>query len=156
MKKFIVPLLITLMFVSLLSQVIAIEKIKPDPKAIDLLNKLLAALSIEDPDARLQAVIPLVHKSMLTADGKDLDSDTKQFSYKKAYQNVGCYKQPVEISQVHKGNTYTIGWEETAETGRTDKYFVKKKDGVNGMPAPIHVFWPENGGDPKIVNMGSL
>ncbi|MEQ8223383.1 MAG: hypothetical protein ABRQ37_13825, partial [Candidatus Eremiobacterota bacterium] len=71
-----------------------IEKISPDEKAIDLLNRFLAALSIEDEQQRLEAVIPLVHKSLLTPDGKDLDNDTKPYSYKKAYENVGCYKQP--------------------------------------------------------------
>ncbi len=133
-----------------------IEKIAPDEKAIDLLDRFLAALSIEDAEKRLEAVIPLVHKSLLTADGKDLDNDIKPYSYKKAYENVGCYKQPVEIYEVHKGNTYTVGYGPTAEKGRTDKYFINKKEGVAGRPAPIHIFWPSDGGEPKIINMGSL
>ncbi len=133
-----------------------IEKIAPDEKAIALLDRFLAALSIEDPEKRLEAVIPLVHKSLLTQDGKDLDNDTKPYSYKKACQNAGCYKQPVEIYEVHKGNTYTVGYGPTAEKGRTDKYFINKKEGVAGRPAPIHIFWPSDGGEPKIINMGSL
>jgi len=150
---------LVLVFFFLLStfySALAIEKISPDPKGIDLLNSLLAALSIEDEEKRLNAVIPLVHKSLLTSDGKDLDNDIKPYSYKKAYENAGCYKQPVEIYEVHKGNTTTIGYGPTAEKGRTDKYFINKKEGVAGRPAPIHIFWPADGGDPKVVNMGSL
>lgn len=134
----------------------AIEKIDPDPKASALCESFLKACQIEDPQARLAAIIPLVHKSMLTRDGKDLDRNTKDFSYKKACGAAKLYALPVQISEVHKGNVTTIGFKETAETGRTDKYFVAKKDGVQGRPAPLHVFWPQNGGEPKLVNFGSL
>ncbi|MDQ7823452.1 MAG: hypothetical protein RDV48_11700 [Candidatus Eremiobacteraeota bacterium] len=134
----------------------AVEKIRPDQRAVELIDRLLAALSIQDPDERLRAVIPLVHRSMLTEDGKDLDRDTKDFSYKKACQNVGFYRYPADIKEVHKGNVYTIGWKETAEKGRTDRYFIRKKPGASGVPAPLSVFLPENGGPPKIVDMGSL
>jgi len=133
----------------------AVEKIEPDPAAEALLNQLLQALQIEDPDKRLAAVIPLVHKSLLTSNGKDLARSTKDFSYKKACAGAKLYKQPVEITEVHKGKVMAIGFQETAETGRTDKYFLAKKAGVGGLPAPIHVFW-DSQGKPKIVNMGSL
>jgi len=132
------------------------ENIDPDPEAVQLINDFLGALSIEDDTERLQAVIPLVHKSLLTRDGDDLDRDTKEFSYKKAYSNVKFYSQPADITEVRKGTPTTVGWEETAEAGRVDKYFIDKKDGVDGMPAPIEVFWPEDGGPPKIYYMGSL
>jgi len=49
-----------------------------------------------------------------------------------------------------------VGFRETAESGRTDKYFVTKKAGVPGLPAPLHVFWPSDGGAPKLINIGSL
>jgi hypothetical protein len=134
----------------------AIEKISPDANAVQVLNRFLQAISLADDHARLAAVVPLVHKSLLTADGTDLDRDTKEFSYKKAWQNVKFYQVPAGITQVHKGNVLTVGFRETAERGRVDKYFVAKKPGINGMPAPIHIFFPENGSAPKIINMGSL
>lgn len=133
----------------------AIQKISPDPAAVEVLNQLLQGLLLADPNARLQAVLPLVHKSMLTPDGKDLDRNTKEFSYKKAAQGAQFYALPVEIYEVHQGNVTTIGFKETAETGRTDKYFLAKKSGIPGRPAPIHIFW-DTQGKPKVVNMGSL
>lgn len=153
---FILILILSLYLLNAFIHVAAIEKISPDPKGTELVNNLLKALSIEDPEERLKAVIPLVHKSLLTSDGQDLSRDTKDFSYKKAYNNVKFYQIPVSIYQVHKGNVMTIGFQETAERGRIDKYFVNKKPGVNGRPAPIHVFWPDGGGAPSVVNMGSL
>jgi hypothetical protein len=134
----------------------AAEKIPPDERAVKLLNDFMAALAIPDSEAREQAVVPLVHKSLLTADGKRLDDNTRPFSYKKACQNAKFYQHPVKIKYVLKGGVYTIGFGDTAERGRTDRYFLEKKEGVAGMPAPILVFWPDSGGDPKITNMGSL
>ncbi len=146
-----VPLLL-----SLAGPARAIEKIPPDPKAVTLVNALLSALSLPDEAARLKAVLPLVHKSLKTADGADLDANIKRFSYAKASAGAGRYAQPAVIHEVHKGNTLTVGFKETAEKGRKDKYFVKKKEGSTGMPAPIVVFWPEGGGEPVVLDMGSL
>jgi hypothetical protein len=133
-----------------------IQKIEPDPKAVKLCTDLLAALTLEGEAARLKAVLPLLHKSLLTADGKDLDPMVRNFSYKKAVTGAPLYKQPADIFEVHKGNDSTVGFGATAERGRTDKYFVNKKDGQPGRPAPLHVFWPNGGGEPKLVNIGSL
>ncbi|MBI2267285.1 MAG: hypothetical protein HYU64_19325 [Armatimonadetes bacterium] len=154
--RFLTVLSVLLLAIFFVYEARSIEKISPDPRGVALVDELVKALSVSDENARLNAVLPLVHKSLLSRDGKDLDRNVKEFSYKKAYQNVKFYKQPVEIHEVHKGNVMTIGFKETAERGRRDKYFIKKKDGINGMPAPIHIFWPENGGDPKVVDMGSL
>lgn len=156
MKKIIITGLVFAFILMAVAHSMAIEKISPDPKGVELVNKLLSALSISDGDERMKAVVPLVHKSMLTGDGRELDRNTRDFSYKKACSNVKFYEQPARVTQVHKGNTYTIGFAETAEKGRSDKYFIAKKPGVAGMPAPVIIFWPENGGEPKVVNMGSL
>ncbi|MBI2264924.1 MAG: hypothetical protein HYU64_07100 [Armatimonadetes bacterium] len=154
--RFLVTAAVLLLAASFVFEARGIEKISPDPKGVALVDELVKALSIADADARVKALLPLVHKSLLSRDGKDLDWNVKDYSYKKAWQNVKFYKQPVEIHEVHKGNVFTIGFRETAERGRGDKYFIKKKEGINGMPAPISIFWPENGGDPKVIDMGSL
>lgn len=66
------------------------------------------------------------------------------------------YKVPVEITRVAPGNERTIGFRDTAERGRVDRYFVAKRRGVSGLPAPLHVFFPADGGAPSVVDMGSL
>ncbi|HMV44625.1 MAG TPA: hypothetical protein PK079_17290 [Leptospiraceae bacterium] len=151
MKKFILYCLVITVL-----PVFSIEKIEPDPKALKLVSDFMNALTIADEAERLQAILPLVHDSLKTKDKKDLFSSVKQFSYKRAVDMIKLYKAPAEVSEVHKGAVSTIGYKELAEKGRRDKYFVKKKEGVNGMPAPIHVFIPENGGEPKIYDFGSL
>lgn len=135
---------------------LAIEKVSPDPRGTELCTKFLEALLIPDPDARLKAVLPLLHASMKTSDGKDLEPNVKGFSYKKACSGAQFYQVPAVITEVHKGRDTTIGFGPTAQAGRTDKYFVAKKDGVAGRPAPLHVFFPADGGAPTLVNIGSL
>jgi len=140
----------------LCGRVLAIEKIEPDPKGVKLCVDFMAALAIEDDAKRLEAVIPFLHKTLLTDDGKALKRDVKRFSYRKAYTDVKHYKQPAEITEVHKGTEHTVGSGEQAEKGRADKYFVAKKDPELGRPAPLHVFWPSDGGAPKLINIGGL
>ncbi|MCA9544899.1 MAG: hypothetical protein KC613_10930 [Myxococcales bacterium] len=134
----------------------AIEKIPPEAKAVEIITQFLNAARIEDEGKRLQAVLPLLHKSMKSADGKDLPPNVKRYSYKKACDGAKFYQVPAKIFEVHKGNTVTVGFKETAEKGRTDKYFVEKKAGIAGRPAPLHVFFPADGGAPTLINIGSL
>lgn len=131
----------------------AVDKVSPDPRGVKLVNALIVALQMPDENARLAAIIPLVHKSLLTNDGKDLMSSVKQFSYRKAVGNAGQYTVPLTITEVHRGNTFTIGFKSTAQSGHTDKYFVAQK---SSRPAPVGVFFPADGGEPTIVNFGSL
>ncbi len=141
---------------ALCGRALGVEKIEPDPKGVKLVTDFMAALAIEDAAKRLEAVIPLLHKTLLTEDGKDLTPDVKRFSYNKACTNAKHYKQPAEVTEVHKGMESTVGFGKTAEKGRSDKYFVAKKDPTLGRPAPLHVFWPSDGGAPKLINIGSL
>ena len=88
---------------------LAIEKIEPDPAAAKLVGEFMNALTIADEAERLQAILPLVHDSLKTKDKKDLFSNVKQFSYKRAVNMIKLYKNPVELGNVHKGSVSTIG-----------------------------------------------
>ncbi len=134
----------------------AIEKSTPDPAGVQVLNSFLSSLATPQEPARENAVLPFVHKSLLSKDGKGLAPNIKNFSYKKASANLKFYKVPAEVTEVHKGNTVTVGFKETAETGHRDKYFINKIDPKNGRPAPIIIFFPQGGGSPKVIDFGSL
>lgn len=128
-----------------------------DPRAEKLLNDFLATLTGQaDYDAAAKAAVPYLHKSVLSADGKDVSMDLRQFSFKKAWQNAKFYAQPVKITRIRKTTISAIGYAESAEKGKVTDYFVGKKEGVNGMPAPVKIFFPADGGAPKISYVGSL
>jgi len=80
-----------------------IEKMPPDGKAVALITELLKALATENEAARIKAVVPLVHKSLLTADGKDLARNIKDYSFKKASPAAKLYVHPAKIQEVHNG-----------------------------------------------------
>ena len=133
----------------------AVTKVDPDPQAVKLVRQFMKALHLQDPIKREARVSKYLHKSLLTSDQK-LTASIKNYSFKKACDNVKFYEVPARITEVHRGREVTIGFKETAERGRIDKYFVAKRDGVAGLPAPLHVFWPQGGGAPTLVNIGSL
>ena len=127
-----------------------------DPRAVRLLNDFMQALSVEDPGASARALLPFVHASLKSAAGDDLSRDLLQFGHKKAHANARHYAVPVQVTRVRTTSTTGIGFGDTAEAGRVDDYFIAKRAGVNGMPAPVKVFFPADGGAPLVSYMGSL
>lgn len=129
-----------------------------DARAEKLLNDFLAALtsSPDNMDAAVKAALPYLHKSLLAPGGGDVSSDLRRFSFKKAWENARFYAQPVKITRIRRTGLSAIGFRETAEKGKVSDYFVAKKEGASGMPAPVKIFFPEGGGDPKISYVGSL
>lgn len=131
----------------------------PDAQAVLLINRCFEILQNPNEAERLQQVQDVVHASLLFTDRNgqtDLIRNVKEFSYLKAIQNVQAYDYPVKITEVQRGLEVTVGTGTAAERGRTDKYFIAKRSGVAGLPAPIIVFFPENKGKPTITNFGSL
>jgi hypothetical protein len=129
-----------------------------DARAEKLLNDFLAALtgSPDNMDAAIKAALPHLHKSLLAPGGGDVSSDLRRFSFKKAWENAKFYAQPVKITRIRRTGTSAIGFRETAEKGKVTDYFIAKKEGTSGMPAPVKIFFPEGGGEPKISYVGSL
>lgn len=129
-----------------------------DARAEKLLNDFLAALNAhpDNMDAAVKAALPYLHKSLLAPGGGDVTGDLRNFSFKKAWSNAKFYAQPVKITRIRRTGLSAIGFRETAEKGKVSDYFVGKKEGVNGMPAPVKIFFPEGGGEPKISYVGSL
>lgn len=128
-----------------------------DAAAEQLLSATLVALQQNrDEDAAAHALLPYVHRSLLDASGGQLTTDVRQFSFKKAFGAAQLYVVPVKITRVRPSNVTAIGFGPTAERGRSIDYFVAKRDGQPGMPAPVTVFFPDSGGPPKVTYLGSL
>lgn len=100
-------------------------------------------------------MLPFVHKSMLGPSG-GLSDDVRRFSFKKAFGAAPLYAVPVVVTRVRPSNTTAIGLGPTGERGRSVDYFVAKRPGQVGMPAPVTVFFPESGAPPSIAYVGSL
>ncbi len=126
---------------------------------IKVLNQYLKILS-ESPTLEdcTKNIYPLLGGGLLSSDGKKVSSDTIQFSLKKDYNNVKFYSVPAEITRIQLNKNSYDGFEKTYIEGDIYKIWVKKKEGVAGMPAPIPVIVPKNDPEhPKVIStIGSL
>ena len=129
-----------------------------DEQASQLLNAFMVALLIADFDASAEAVFPLTHRSNYNLEQNKLSRDLLDFSFKKAHTHAKFYQVPVVVTRVQELKTTEIGHPNynSYEKGSERKYWIAKKLGINGMPAPIAIFFPADGGEPKISYMGSL
>ena len=126
---------------------------------IKVLNQYLKILS-ESPTLEdcAKNIYPLLGGGLLSSDGKKVSSDTIQFSLKRDYNNVKFYSVPAEITRIQLNKNSYDGFEKTYIEGDIYKIWVKKKEGVAGMPAPIPVIVPKNDPEhPKVIStIGSL
>lgn len=127
----------------------------PDAAAVEALNKLMTALLIEDTEQSVKESVKYLHKSLLNKAGDDVSADLRRFGFKKAHDNAKLYGSPVKVQRVRATGATSIGFKETAEKGKVFDYLIEKKDG-KGLPAPVKIFFPEAGGDPKIAYLGGL
>ena len=159
MKKMIPALIaITAMLMQFVSYGQDIPVNKFDQRGIEAINKFMAALSdnaSNEQDAA-KAAMPFIHRSEYDKSGTNLMRDRLDFSFKKAWQNVNFYRAPVSITRIQKQNLTAIGFGATAQAGTSYKVWIAKKEGVNGMPAPLSVFFPADGSAPTLHSYGSL
>ncbi|MCB1321348.1 MAG: hypothetical protein KDK34_13905 [Leptospiraceae bacterium] len=129
-----------------------------DERAVAVINQFMEALMSGDFDSSAKAVLPFVHASLQTADRSSMDQDTLNYQFKKAQANAQFYRVPVQITRVQELRTTEIGHPSRGnyQKGTERKYWIAKKEGQAGLPAPLVVFFPEDGGQPTISYMGSL
>ena len=159
MKKTLVFLFVfTAMFIQTLSKAQDIPIDQFDKAGVVTLNGFIKAIMDNQGDemAAAKAALSYVHKSEYDASGTNLLKDRLDFSFKKAWQNAKFYKNPIVITRVQKQNLTGIGFKTTAQLGTSYKVWIAKNDGVAGLPAPLHIFFPADGSAPKLHNYGSL
>jgi hypothetical protein len=127
-----------------------------DQRGVVCLQNFINSLLETDFNVAAQKAMQQIHKSDYAKDGSSLKQDRLNFSFKKAWQNAKFYANPIKITRVQKTSLSGIGFKETAQAGTSYKVWIGKKQGVNGMPAPIYVFFPADGGEPKVHDYGSL
>lgn len=123
------------------------------------LNGYAEALSAETLEKCAEAFIKVAGGSLVNDSGENLRPTIMQFSLKKDFSNFKFYAMPLEITRVNKKQTNGDGYGASAIKGTAYKIWLKKKAGVNGMPAPVSIVVPEGHPTiktPKVVGIGSL
>ena len=96
---------------------------------------------------------------LVNPNGTLLRNSVKPYSLTKDFNNIKFYKVPVEIIRVAKTKTGQAGYGVSALSGDWYKIYIAKKDGVSGMPAPVHIVYPKNHKyikTPKVIQGGSF
>ncbi len=123
--------------------------------AIYMLNEFLSILQNNNFNNAAKKSVPLMHRSLLTSNQKDLDGDTKRFSFKKAFTNAKNYNFPVAVTRIDKLKTTEIGHGKNYDAGVEYKIWIAKKES-KGYSAPIVLFFKNGSDNPKISYVGSI
>jgi hypothetical protein len=130
----------------------------PDERGLEKIKQFME-ISMSTPDineaGKKLVAAKVVHSSKVDKnDNTKLNPDSLRFAFKKAHGNVKMYD--LRVTRTVLTGTSAVGFGPTAQKGKLYKYFIAKKEGVNGMPAPIQVFYPEDGSEPVVYDFGSF
>jgi len=128
------------------------EKVMVNAQIRGFLSSVLQILLLEDEAQSAASLVPFLHKSLLSQDGKTLNASVRDFGFKKDRGNAVFYKVPVDVVKTEKVQEGLNG-----EEGTVWKYFIARKDENTGMPAPMKIFVPKDTSEqPKICYLGNL
>ncbi len=107
--------------------------------------KLLATYEVENAAWR---AAPFLHRSLLQ--GEMMQPQFKQHNFYTAHQRFRTYRQPVNFIKTQNTNRTAIGSLRDRDEGEEYVYTLEKSVENGGMPGTVRVFFPKNGGGPKI------
>ncbi|MEK7255410.1 MAG: hypothetical protein AAB316_11740 [Bacteroidota bacterium] len=114
-----------------------------------LLNEFFKLLTSSEVENAAWRAAPFFHRSLL-ANGA-IQPQFKQNNFYPAHRQVRSYKMPVHFSQIKSTNRTAIGSLRDRDEGEEFVYTLEKVNDSGGMPGMVRVFFPKNGGEPKIT-----
>lgn len=135
---------------------IPVSELPTEVKAV--LDEYVKILSeSKDLDECAERFLAIAGGGLVNPEGTALRSSVKPYSLKKDFDNIKFYKVPVVITRVAKTKTGQSGYGASALAGDWYKVYIAKKG--EGMPAPVHIVFPENHAtikSPKVIQGGSF
>ncbi|MBI1225915.1 MAG: hypothetical protein GC192_11825 [Bacteroidetes bacterium] len=108
--------------------------------------KLLATYEVENAAWR---AAQFLHRSLLQ--GEMMQPQFKQNNFYRAHQRFRSYKTPISFVKSQPTNRTAIGSLRDRDEGEEIVYTLEKTVDNGGMPGTVRVFFPKNGGGPKIT-----
>lgn len=124
---------------------------KKDTAAIALINNLFALFESLDEETCAQMAISIVHQSLVKA--QQLDASFRKYKFSKAYHNAPLYISPVQVEGIKPTGRKSMGLRDQKEAGEEVMYEVARKKDIGALPGHVRIFFPANGGLPKISNL---
>lgn len=122
-----------------------------DAPAHELISRFVNQLLHNDVESAARAVMPLLHRSLLRQ-GVILP-DFRKNNLDLAHERIRLYRLPVVIIDKKSTNRNAIGVLADKEHGAEWMYSIAKIQDTGGLPAYIRVFFPQNGGEPRITGI---
>lgn len=107
-------------------------------------------------DECAQNFVAVAGGGLVNEDGSSLRSSVQPYSLKKDFDNIKFYANPIQITRVNVSESQTSGFGASAITGKIYKVWIAKANGQAGLPAPVSIMLPNNGGEAKVVGIGSF
>ena len=116
-----------------------------------LINNLFSLFQTLDEKTCAQMAISIVHDSLVKF--QELEQKFLKYKFLKAYRNVNLYRMPVKIENVRVTGRTSMGRSDKKETGEEVMYEISKKENIGALPGHVRIFFPADGGLPKISNL---
>ncbi|MBE8990049.1 CHAT domain-containing protein [Nostoc sp. LEGE 12450] len=118
-----------------------------DEVIVDLMNKLFDALCSPNVELGIQKFEEIAHKSLFQ--NGQIDPAFHKNNFNVSFTRPKLYKRPVEIIS-HSTKRTRLGLRADKEDGEEEIYAIARNDKSGGLDGYIRIFFPANGGVPKI------
>ncbi len=122
-----------------------------DQEAEHLINNLFSLFQTLDEKTCSQMAISIVHGSLVKF--QELEQSFLKYKFLKAYNNSNLYKTPVYIENIKVTGRKSMGRADEKEMGEEVMYEISRKENIGALPGHVRIFFPSNGGLPKISNL---
>ncbi len=122
-----------------------------DQAAEQLINNLFSLFQTLDQNTCAQMAISIVHKSLVKF--QELEKNFLKYKFLRAYENAARYQYPIHLEGVKKTGRKSMGTRDQKELGEEVMYEISRKKDIGALPGHVRIFFPANGGLPKISNL---
>ena len=129
----------------------SIKSSQRDLVAERLINDLFSLFKTLDEDTCSKMAISIVHSSLVQF--QELEQKFLKYKFLKAYHNSNLYTTPVKIENIKITGRNSIGRLAEKEAGEEVMYEIAKKKNIGALPGHVRIFFPADGGLPKISNL---
>jgi len=119
-----------------------------DENVRDLINRLFDALLSSNSEVGIQKFEEIAHQSLFQ--NGQIDPSFRKNCFNVAAARLNLYKQPPEVTSTEPTGRNRLGSRGNKEDGREEKFAIARKNSLGGFEGHIRIFFPSNGGLPKI------
>lgn len=127
------------------------KNISAEEAALRLVNDLFDLMYRFEAGMGAQMAISIVHRSLVV--NGSLEEHFLRDKFWKAYEKLPRYVYPAQFVSGKASGRQNVGAGHQKEWGEEWIYNLRKKEDLGGLPGQVRVFFPKDGGLPKITSL---